>query len=388
MSKRFLKIVTVFLAAILFTGVFSACSGGAVQHSFPSLIPASESETDPQRPIDRAKVGTAMFQVKQADANSLQLQLSELLHITSVQKKRPVFTADVWPQVRETYAAAVKVCDRYMKNAWNDGAHGVEKVLAIHDYLASQIEYDAALYEEYVTGGNVDENAPAFEITGVFLQKKAVCEGLAKAFVLLCAIEGIEARYVRGRYTDETMSVPHAWNKVLIDGVWYNADVTLDDFLFLLEGKKPAQYRVLNHGFFLRSDRMMSLYGGHAELPPTQQLWSGEVTIPAADGEYDYYGSRNFPGLEGCPMTASSAAELEEIFQAVRKSSNPRVGAIEVRLDFAPAGEEPFSDLEDYAEAIRAAYRSVPGSPFKYVPNKPPPFARYPGGVFAFMIYV
>lgn len=372
--KKLLAKITALVLAVAVTVVFGACSLLETKHSFPNLISVTERESDPVRPIDSAPA--AAFTPGQSD--SVDTQLNELLDITAIQKKRPLFnSANIYLDVKDSYEEAVKVLNRYIKNNFTD----VEKVLAIHDYLASKIEYDSDLYESYLADpSSVSADDPAFQLTGVFLNGKAVCDGIAKSFMLLCAIEGIDARYVRGRYSEGTGSVAHAWNKVKLDGEWYNVDVTLDSFTFWVEEKAV---RVLNHGYFLRSDRSLLLEGGH-EPSILGQLWD----VPDATGEYDYYALHNFPGIKDCPMTAKNEAELAAIFKKVKNSSGPRVGAIEVKLDFF-AGGEASKNLADYSDAIRAAYREVPNASFTYTLGmENPPFTRYPGGVFVFMIYM
>ena len=63
----------------------------------------------------------------------------------------------------------------------------------------------------------------SFYLEGVLENGIAVCNGIAKTFVLLCSIEGITAVKVNGQTSDKA---PHAWNKVLINEKWYIVDST------------------------------------------------------------------------------------------------------------------------------------------------------------------
>jgi hypothetical protein len=58
-------------------------------------------------------------------------------------------------------------------------------------------------------------------IYGVFVDRKAVCVGYAKAFQFLLTLLGIECTYV----TSET----HAWNLLKLEGDYYHLDVTWGD---------------------------------------------------------------------------------------------------------------------------------------------------------------
>ncbi|MDE5617940.1 MAG: hypothetical protein K2I79_00445, partial [Clostridia bacterium] len=65
-----------------------------------------------------------------------------------------------------------------------------------------------------------------FFLEGVFDDGVAVCNGLSKAFVVLCGIEGIPAVKIQGYTRLFPKSGRHAWNKVYIGGQWYGVDTT------------------------------------------------------------------------------------------------------------------------------------------------------------------
>ena len=50
-----------------------------------------------------------------------------------------------------------------------------------------------------------------------------VCTGYTCLFLKFCRITGIKAQYLSSN------ALNHAWNRVMIDGVWYDIDVTWDD---------------------------------------------------------------------------------------------------------------------------------------------------------------
>ena len=90
----------------------------------------------------------------------------------------------------------------------------IEAVLAVHDYLVLNTDYDQLTA---ATGsGGVSHYAE-----GLLLHNLAVCSGYASTFQLLMQIAGIDCEYV---FTDS-----HAWNLVQIDDEWYHIDVTWDD---------------------------------------------------------------------------------------------------------------------------------------------------------------
>ena len=92
-----------------------------------------------------------------------------------------------------------------------------DKVLTIHDYLVSHIEY-------------TKDAKNAHNIYGALVNGKCVCEGYARSFQYICALYGIEAICVSGDGTNSSGSEAHMWNMVVMnDGKWYYMDVTWDD---------------------------------------------------------------------------------------------------------------------------------------------------------------
>ena len=98
-----------------------------------------------------------------------------------------------------------------------------EKEKLIHDALSRQVDYD---YE----GVNTRDDrhlARAHSIVGVFISKKAVCDGIAKAVKLLFNTVNIGCIVVTGNALLETSS-GHAWNIVRINEFAYHLDATWD----------------------------------------------------------------------------------------------------------------------------------------------------------------
>ena len=140
----------------------------------------------------------------------------------------------------ETTDLAEQVIDQIVR----PGMSEYEKVKAIHDYIINTTRYDV----DGLESGDFAETS--FSAVGVFVYGKAVCQGYAYAFEILCDLVGIECEYVTGFGNGEN----HGWNQVKVDGVWYNIDLTWDDPIFKYNGMITP---MLRYDYFLISDSQM-----------------------------------------------------------------------------------------------------------------------------------
>lgn len=92
-----------------------------------------------------------------------------------------------------------------------------QKEVFVHDYIVNNISYDDT------AGDNGTRHEP-YTIYGVFVERKAVSEGIAKAVKLLLNMLDVKCIVVDGTVQDN----PHAWNMVKIKGFEYNLDATMD----------------------------------------------------------------------------------------------------------------------------------------------------------------
>ena len=89
----------------------------------------------------------------------------------------------------------------------------------IHNYIINNCDYD----EEAAENDDVQDNEN--DAYGALVDGKAVCEGYARAFQLLCNKANIDSVLLSGIADSDN----HAWNGVKIGGDWYQIDVTWDD---------------------------------------------------------------------------------------------------------------------------------------------------------------
>lgn len=100
---------------------------------------------------------------------------------------------------------------------------------ALHTYenIVSIIDYDSIGLKEQEMDPNSDNKPDNLRsIYGVFVEKKAVCAGYAKAFQYITNRLGIECSYVRGPCHSGEW---HAWNIIKLEGEYYYVDSTWDD---------------------------------------------------------------------------------------------------------------------------------------------------------------
>lgn len=89
----------------------------------------------------------------------------------------------------------------------------------IHNYIINNCDYD----EEAAENDDVQDNEN--DAYGALVDGKAVCEGYARAFQLLCNKANIDSVLLSGTADSDN----HAWNGVKIGGDWYQIDVTWND---------------------------------------------------------------------------------------------------------------------------------------------------------------
>ena len=99
----------------------------------------------------------------------------------------------------------------------------VLKEKIIHDYVAKTVTYDSTTAANIKNLGTTLPHS--FDIYGAIVENRAVCEGYSKLFQYLCYLVGINSNQATGTADGGN----HMWNTVLIDGKWYQVDVTWDD---------------------------------------------------------------------------------------------------------------------------------------------------------------
>lgn len=234
--------LAVLSAAVIFSGVKFAREAGLLStRPMPAYLSADEAEERPvydqlskkeQAVYEALLRGICDFEEEIAlpyeisgETYSkiyciLEKQEGELFYIDST-----YYTAEKIREAKIIYrddAEMIVEMQSELDSAVRNGLSGVtlaageyDKAMRIHDYLIRNCEY-------------VVESPSGYGSTayGCLVEKKANCEGYAKAFGLLAAEAGLKNILVTG-VTDKGEN--HAWNQVCINEKWYNIDVTWDD---------------------------------------------------------------------------------------------------------------------------------------------------------------
>lgn len=254
------------------------------------------------------------FAIDSDRRKDIEVSTTDQLYAMAELGKSPIPSKD---EVATVFRAAKNIIRQYIGESMSDR----EKVLALYDYLTTNIVYDTnvlSLIDE--DGITYDElyKYDSFHLEGVFNNKKAVCDGIAKAMSLLCAIEGIPCVKVAGTVN----GVGHSWNKVLIEGVYYNIDATYG----IKKDSNNVQYA--NHKYFLMTDEQMNGY--YANL-----VVFGEYI--AANESYDFYAETKVNQLS---ITVHSKEELKTLLDSFGNNLSGKEVHLEIKISDSYLGVE------------------------------------------------
>ncbi len=142
----------------------------------------------------------------------------------------PMLALTYRPDVAELQAKTAQTAREVLHRCGNATAGTAARALRFHDHLASRCRYapDAPL---------------AHDAPGALVRGEAVCDGIARAYKLLCDEAGIPCAVVTG-----SSGGPHAWNIAWVEGHWAHVDVT-DDLA------SPGGHGPVSRAFFGLSDR-------------------------------------------------------------------------------------------------------------------------------------
>ncbi len=182
-----------------------------------------------------------------------------------------------------------------------------DKVKAIHDYIIKKSSYSTtSIYSGYAYGALV--------------AGQAQCEGYAKGFAYACNYFGIENVRVTG---NKYNNLSHAWNKVKINGSWYNVDTMWD------EVDSASANSMVRYTFFCLPDSDMQI----------SHIVQSAVSLPAATSW-----SANYFRVYG--LYASSAAEATTMMQkAMISCAKAKREYVQIRCSSKAVYDEAYRNI-------------------------------------------
>lgn len=171
------------------------------------------------------------------------------------------------PKAKSSAQAVYEQAKSVLRSICTDDMTDVQKAHAICDWIMWHVTYDTPA--THITEGG--ESLSAYYLEGVFgdgtttfdgvaYNPNAVCDGMSKAYALMCNIEGIPCVRVVGRAGEDVNSAGgHAWNKVFLNGAWYFVDCTWGDssVTFGLDGPE-RKYELGMHNYLFKTDAQVA----------------------------------------------------------------------------------------------------------------------------------
>lgn len=217
-----------------------------------------------------------------------------------------------------------------------------EKALSIFDWVANTCQYD---HNGYSISASTENSC--YYLEGMFMDANhvVVCDGISKAYSLLCNMEGIDCLRVMGMVS----SGGHAWNKVKLSGNWYVVDITWteikqneimtdsDENYFYSVGRyygeyyrKPVVvenvYEYNCHRYFLVNDK----YIESTHTPFANRAKISNSTIPA-DNMYGFYTRKSIQyGNQNYSRVIDSNEDMKAILNYVYEND---IGSFEIVVE-------------------------------------------------------
>ncbi|MDR0849896.1 MAG: hypothetical protein LBN07_00210 [Christensenellaceae bacterium] len=146
----------------------------------------------------------------------------------------------------------------------SDALTDYEKALNIYNYIVQNVTYDHVLFDymDEISDDSVYSfgNFGVFHLEGVLYDlddQVAVCDGLSKAFALMCRIEGIYSTKVNGMAGNPGAQGKHAWNEIGLDGEYHWVDTTWG-MAYWYDSGTSTLYEYASRSYFLVDDNLPS----------------------------------------------------------------------------------------------------------------------------------
>lgn len=178
------------------------------------------------------------------------------------------------------------------------GANDFDKLLSVHDSIAGFAQFEK----------NTDFSSTT--IYGPLVTGPTQCEAYAK--VMTYFMNKLDIQSVRMTGLNVRNGLTHAWNKVLLDGKWYNLDLTWDD----PDGNPDPEY--FTHNYFLIPD---------SEIDHISHIPVTSFEAPVADSL-----DMNYFIVKG--LYAKSADEAEKMLEeSMKTAAAVKAPAVQIKCE-------------------------------------------------------
>lgn len=216
-----------------------------------------------------------------------------------------------------------------------------EKILYVYETLVNTVDYDL-------------EATDSQNIYSVFVNRRSVCAGYAKATQYLLEKLDVYCTYVTGMAKEQY----HAWNLVMCGGDYYYVDTTWGDPVFQGQEEAQAWYgqNYVNYDYLCCND---------AELLKTH-IPDGDMPLPACEKmDYNYY-VRNGMYYE----FYDSQEALQAMNDVIASGSNPVVFKYASAESYAEAKEDIFGNIIEKAARNLADWYGLSQVNYSYMDDE------------------
>ena len=169
----------------------------------------------------------------------------------------------------------------------SDDMTDTAKALAIYEWLSLNVVYDYKI-ADLAENGEISNTTAynSFYLEGVFIDHMAVCDGIAKAYTLMCGMEGIASHKIVGEA--KGTGVGHAWNTVLLDGKWYVVDATWgSEKATVGKGAEAQNVELLTKAFFALGEESQDTHLTFGLYPEVEKEGLNYAYTLLINREYD-----------------------------------------------------------------------------------------------------
>lgn len=242
-----------------------------------------------------------------------------------------------------------------------DGMDDYEKALSIFDWVANTGCYD---YDAYYNNSSTENSC--YYLEGMFLDENhtVVCDGLSKAYSLLCNMEGIDCLRIMGTASGGG----HAWNKVKLSGKWYVVDLTwteLKQYDTVKDENDNIEYEVdQNNSYYYRTPKLEEKdeynchryflvdddYISDTHIPFANRAKISNSVVPA-NNMYGYYTRTVFvENGVAYSRVIDSIKDLSAMLEYLYKND---IGMYEVLIDYDWYNSQNFGSMTNMLQSAR-----------------------------------